>query len=110
MIRGAWKGQYSLSHSAATPLPRTASNNCMLRRALVGAAGLSGVAGLGTWAYRAAPTFWKQYSNDLKREVEAAPSRPDPKAWPNYGLQAAWLGHSTVLLKVDGFTILTDPV
>jgi L-ascorbate metabolism protein UlaG (beta-lactamase superfamily) len=25
-------------------------------------------------------------------------------------LHAAWLGHSTVLLKLDGFTILTDPV
>jgi len=25
-------------------------------------------------------------------------------------LHAAWLGHSTVLLKVDGMTILTDPV
>lgn len=26
------------------------------------------------------------------------------------GLHAAWLGHSTVLLKIDGFVILTDPV
>jgi len=25
-------------------------------------------------------------------------------------LHAAWLGHSTVLLKIDGFTILTDPI
>lgn len=25
-------------------------------------------------------------------------------------MHAAWLGHTTVLLKVDGFTILTDPV
>jgi L-ascorbate metabolism protein UlaG (beta-lactamase superfamily) len=30
--------------------------------------------------------------------------------WPDQGVHAAWLGHSTVLLKVDGFTILTDPV
>lgn len=30
--------------------------------------------------------------------------------WPNRGLYAAWLGHSTVLLKIDGVTILTDPV
>ncbi|MDQ2948079.1 MAG: MBL fold metallo-hydrolase, partial [Acidobacteriota bacterium] len=30
--------------------------------------------------------------------------------WPDTGLHAAWLGHSTVLLKVNGFTILTDPV
>jgi L-ascorbate metabolism protein UlaG (beta-lactamase superfamily) len=25
-------------------------------------------------------------------------------------LQAAWIGHSTVLIRVDGFSILTDPV
>ena len=25
-------------------------------------------------------------------------------------MQAAWIGHSTVLISVDGFTILTDPV
>lgn len=36
--------------------------------------------------------------------------RPDPHRWPDHGLFAAWLGHSTVLLKIDGFTILTDPV
>jgi L-ascorbate metabolism protein UlaG (beta-lactamase superfamily) len=30
--------------------------------------------------------------------------------WPDQGLHAAWYGHSTVLIKVDGFTILTDPV
>jgi L-ascorbate metabolism protein UlaG (beta-lactamase superfamily) len=30
--------------------------------------------------------------------------------WPDEGLHAAWLGHSTVLLKIDGVTILTDPV
>ena len=26
------------------------------------------------------------------------------------GLHAAWLGHSTVLLKIEGTTVLTDPV
>jgi L-ascorbate metabolism protein UlaG (beta-lactamase superfamily) len=35
---------------------------------------------------------------------------PDPKIWPDHGLHAAWLGHSSVLLKLHGFTILTDPV
>jgi L-ascorbate metabolism protein UlaG (beta-lactamase superfamily) len=30
--------------------------------------------------------------------------------WPETGLHAAWLGHSTVLLKIDGMTIVTDPV
>jgi L-ascorbate metabolism protein UlaG (beta-lactamase superfamily) len=36
--------------------------------------------------------------------------RPNPKAWPDQGLFAAWLGHSTVLLKIDGTTVVTDPV
>ena len=62
------------------------------------------------WAYRTAPTFWKRYSEDRKREVRRAPSRPNPAAWPDVGLHAAWLGHTTVLLKVDGMVILTDPV
>lgn len=35
---------------------------------------------------------------------------PHPRAWPDTGIHAAWLGHSTVLLKVEGTTILTDPV
>jgi L-ascorbate metabolism protein UlaG (beta-lactamase superfamily) len=29
---------------------------------------------------------------------------------PETGLRATWLGHSTVLLEIDGFRILTDPV
>ena len=39
-----------------------------------------------------------------------APHRPHPQSWLDRGLYAAWLGHSTVLLKIDGFTVLTDPV
>jgi L-ascorbate metabolism protein UlaG (beta-lactamase superfamily) len=62
------------------------------------------------WAYHTAPTFWKRYSDDRKREVRAAPARPNPGAWPDNGLHTAWLGHTTVLLKVEGMTILTDPV
>ncbi len=42
--------------------------------------------------------------------VLPAPLRPAPRAWPDRGLFAAWLGHSTVLLKIDGITLLTDPV
>ncbi len=30
--------------------------------------------------------------------------------WPDHGLHAGWIGHSTVLLKIDGVTIVTDPV
>jgi L-ascorbate metabolism protein UlaG (beta-lactamase superfamily) len=65
---------------------------------------------LAGWAFRAAPMFWNRYKEDLKREIRPAPERPAPNAWPDTGLSAAWLGHSTVLLKVDGLTILTDPV
>jgi L-ascorbate metabolism protein UlaG (beta-lactamase superfamily) len=45
-----------------------------------------------------------------RTKVLPAPFVPSPKLWPDQGLHAAWLGHSTVLLKIDGFTILTDPV
>ncbi len=62
------------------------------------------------WAYRTAPQYWKQYRKDLKRPVSPAPFRPNPRKWGARGLYAAWLGHSTVLLKIDGVTVLTDPV
>lgn len=46
------------------------------------------------------------------------PARPLPSldpspAWtraPQSGLRATWLGHSTVLLEIDGYRVLTDPV
>ena len=38
----------------------------------------------------------------------------DPReAWlkkPGSGLRATWLGHSTVLIEIDGYRVLTDPV
>ena len=46
----------------------------------------------------------------MKREVEAAPRRPRLDAWPQPGLHAAWIGHSTVVLSIDGFIVVTDPV
>src|SRR5580765_4993947 len=46
----------------------------------------------------------------MRRRILPGGAPPDPGAWPDTGLHAAWLGHSTVLLKVDGITILTDPV
>ena len=62
------------------------------------------------WASRAASHYWKRYSEERKRPVRPAPQRPNPHAWSDQGLYAAWIGHSTVLLKVDGVTILTDPI
>ena len=80
----------------------------MLLRTLRGS-GLT-LSGLGTLAQRTAPAFWRQYSEERRRPILSAPHRPNPGAWPDTGLHAAWLGHSTVLLRIDGITILTDPV
>jgi L-ascorbate metabolism protein UlaG (beta-lactamase superfamily) len=57
-----------------------------------------------------APTFWRRVSQDLRRTVLTPARTPRPKAWPSTGIHAAWIGHSTVLVTIDGFTILTDPV
>src|SRR5438105_14999708 len=65
---------------------------------------------LASWAFRAAPRFWNAYSEDRRRLVLPAPFTPNPRDWPDRGLHAAWLGHATVLLKIDGATILTDPM
>jgi L-ascorbate metabolism protein UlaG (beta-lactamase superfamily) len=71
---------------------------------------MSPTIGLAKWAYRAAPAFWERYKEDFQREIRAAPERPSPHTWSDMGLHAAWLGHTTVLLKIDGMTVLTDPV
>ncbi|HZT31756.1 MAG TPA: MBL fold metallo-hydrolase [Bryobacteraceae bacterium] len=82
----------------------------MLRRTLVAGMGLAGVAGTGAVLYRASPMFWRQFGKELGRPILPPPQRPDPSRWPDRGVYAAWLGHATVLLKIDGTTILTDPV
>lgn len=62
------------------------------------------------FARRTAPGAWRGYNRQRRRPVLLAPFVPHPEDWPDTGLHAAWLGHSTVFLKVDGFTIITDPV
>jgi hypothetical protein len=72
--------------------------------------GAIGMAGLGAMLYRAAPGFWQQYAREFRRPILIPSEHPNPRLWPDRGLHAAWLGHATVLLKVDGMFILTDPV
>lgn len=69
-----------------------------------------GLSGLAAAAYQIAPQFWARFSEDLKRDVEPAPHHVTARTWPAKGLHAAWIGHSTVLLSIDGFVVLTDPV
>jgi L-ascorbate metabolism protein UlaG (beta-lactamase superfamily) len=59
---------------------------------------------------QAIPFLWDRYSAERKRSVAVSPHRPRPELWGEAGLHAAWLGHSTVLIKIDGVTIVTDPV
>lgn len=39
-----------------------------------------------------------------------APHKPNLSRWREHELAAVWIGHASVLLRVDGMTILTDPV
>lgn len=57
-----------------------------------------------------APQFLERVSEERKRAILPAPRHPHLNDWPSAGLHAAWIGHSTVILSLDGFTILTDPV
>jgi len=59
---------------------------------------------------RAAPAFFREMAREYARASVPAALSPEPLLWPSTGLHATWLGHSTVLLSLDGFTILTDPV
>lgn len=72
--------------------------------------GVAGLGGLAVFAYQMAPAFWRRVSEDMKREVDPAPRTPDFRKWTARGVRAAWIGHSTVLISIDGFKILTDPV
>jgi L-ascorbate metabolism protein UlaG (beta-lactamase superfamily) len=65
---------------------------------------------LAKFSVRMGPMLWQRIQEDRKRAVLAAPRSPQLAAWAQQGVHAAWIGHSTVLLSIDGFTILTDPV
>jgi L-ascorbate metabolism protein UlaG (beta-lactamase superfamily) len=85
------------------PFPMARRTGCTEHRTGV-ATSLAGA------ALRFAPIFWERFSADLKRPVLTAPHHPRFQHWTNEGLYAAWIGHSTVVIRIDGFTIVTDPV
>ena len=62
----------------------------------------------------ATPTIAEFLCGGQRRTPRAPlPSQSPLSAWqraPETGLRATWLGHSTVLLELDGARILTDPV
>jgi len=80
------------------------------RRAWLSGLGIGGVGILAALAYRTAPRFWRQYFREMRRPIATPPVKPNVGAWTDSGLHVAWLGHATLLLSLDGFTILTDPV
>ncbi len=55
---------------------------------------------------------WITEHHEARPEVEIPIVRPNPEQLEahNDRLRATWLGHSTVLLEIDGHLLLTDPV
>lgn len=47
---------------------------------------------------------------DLVNPPPAAKYRPDLRGWEDRELSAVWIGHATILLRIGGMTVLTDPV
>lgn len=47
---------------------------------------------------------------DRLSRPEAAPNKPDLSNWEQQELAAVWIGHATILLRLGGMTIITDPV
>jgi L-ascorbate metabolism protein UlaG (beta-lactamase superfamily) len=62
----------------------------------------------------ALPTMGELFFGGQRRSPPAPLPSVSPLAYwshtPDTGLRATWLGHSTVLLEVDGTRVLTDPV
>ena len=63
--------------------------------------------------------FWGMTTAVFHKSRHVSPDGPIPvvsdagralKTPPASGLRATWLGHSTVLVEIDGHCVLTDPI
>ena len=54
------------------------------------------------------PDAGDEEAKDTERFM--SPVRPNPRTWSDGGITIAWIGHTTFLIKLEGATILTDPV
>ena len=52
----------------------------------------------------------REWTVESWRPLLPAFAQPTPATWDDGSLTASWLGHSTVLINLCGFNILTDPV
>ena len=64
---------------------------------------------LRAMALEMGPIVWDRYNQERRRVTLDAPHKPQPATWSDTGLHAAWLGHSSVLLKMDGVTLTLLP-
>ncbi len=51
-----------------------------------------------------------RFLDRLAKPAHPAPITPDLTDWHRHRLAAVWIGHATVLLRIGGLNILTDPV
>lgn len=93
-----------MNHSPSDRRPRTVTTAAAFSRQI------SRAPETARFLRRAAPAFFREIAKDYSRESLPSPGHPEPHLWPETGLHAAWYGHSTVLVKLNGFTVLTDPV
>jgi len=54
--------------------------------------------------------LWREWTVESWRPIAPAFAKPNPHAWSDARLTAAWLGHATVVINFFGIKIVTDPV
>jgi L-ascorbate metabolism protein UlaG (beta-lactamase superfamily) len=74
--------------------------------------GLASAATAGAWfsfSNQAGARFVRQAIQETARDIAPSKNKPAPSTWSDREVNAAWLGHATVLVNFYGLTILTDP-